>query len=75
MLPTARTTPDRVLNIDEVIYRTTYSRSSINRLIAQGKFPKQVKYGPQKMGWPESVINDFVARGAESLIDSSQTAK
>jgi predicted DNA-binding transcriptional regulator AlpA len=39
-------------------------RVQINRLIAEGKFPKPVKYSAQRMGWYEDEIDAWIAEQA-----------
>ncbi len=49
--------PIRLLKINEVIDRTSLSRSTIYALIEKGKFPSQRKLGPKCSRWVESEID------------------
>jgi prophage regulatory protein len=48
--------PERFLTIEEVIDRVCFSKTHIYRMIAEGRFPRQVKLGPQKAAFLESEI-------------------
>jgi prophage regulatory protein len=52
--------PERILPMNEVCHRTSYSRPSIYRLMAAGKFPQPLKLG-FKIGFRESEIDDWIA--------------
>jgi len=39
---------------------TTFSRSTIYRLIAQGKFPRQIKLSERSSGWVEQEVMDYL---------------
>lgn len=51
---------DRILSMAEVVRLTSYSRSSIYRLEGDGKFPKRIKVGDNKIGWWESVVRAWL---------------
>ncbi len=54
-------TPDlRLLRNNEVCKRVGYSRAWIYRLERQGKFPKRVQIGPNRVCWLEKEINDWI---------------
>lgn len=58
-----------LLKLPKVVAATTYKRSTIYRLIQQGKFPPPIKLSPsgRASAWVESEINDWIqARIAES---------
>jgi len=44
----------------EVETRTGLSRSTLYAYIAEGTFPKPVKLGKRAVGWPESVITEWL---------------
>ena len=50
----------RVLDTNEVIKRIGLSRASLYRLIGEGKFPKPLKIGDRKLGWRDTVINEWL---------------
>jgi prophage regulatory protein len=50
----------KILKLKEVIQKTSLARASIYRLIAEGKFPKQIKLSERSAGWLESEINDWL---------------
>ncbi len=41
--------------------RTGLGRSTIYTMIAQYKFPKQIKLGPRSSGWLESEIDSWIS--------------
>ena len=49
--------PIRLLKINEVMDRTSLSRSTIYALIEKGKFPSQRKLGRKCSRWVESEID------------------
>jgi prophage regulatory protein len=52
-------TRTKLIKLPEVIEITTLSRASIYRLIAEGKFPKQVKLSTRACAWIEQEILDW----------------
>jgi len=50
----------RILRMRDVEKRTGFKRSNIYRLIKDGKFPKQVKLGPNSIGFVEQEIDDHL---------------
>ena len=50
----------RVLRMNETVKRTGYSRGSIYRLMAEEKFPKQIKLGARAIGWIESDVEAWI---------------
>ena len=60
--PTDGDRPDlRILRMSEVVERTTLSASTIYALLAEGRFPRPVRLGPRATGWPEYVIDAWLA--------------
>lgn len=53
---------ERLLRLPAVLARIPYKRSRFLDLVRQGVFPKPVKLGPRAVAWPESVIDEVVAR-------------
>jgi prophage regulatory protein len=51
---------ERLLSMKTVTEVTSYSRTSINRLIEQGEFPVPIKLGPQKIAFKESEIRAWI---------------
>ncbi|WP_018144886.1 AlpA family transcriptional regulator [Thioalkalivibrio sp. AKL6] len=45
----------------DVRRRTGLSRSTIYRLIQEGRFPKPIKIGDRASAWPASVIDRWIA--------------
>ncbi|EIZ79624.1 hypothetical protein WSK_1779 [Novosphingobium sp. Rr 2-17] len=46
----------RFIGIEEVVAETSLSRSTIYRLIARGKFPRNVQVSEQRVAWPEKAV-------------------
>ena len=55
-----------IIKLDEVKRRTTFSGSTIYRLISQGKFPKQVKLAERSCGWVEVEIEEYLNKRINS---------
>lgn len=49
-----------VLRMPAVMQRTGYKRSYIYSLIQQGKFPKSIKIGVNKVGWDSKEIDRWI---------------
>ena len=50
----------KIIKLPEVMEITTLSRASIYRLIADGKFPKQVKLSTRACAWAEQDVLDWL---------------
>jgi len=68
----------KILKRQQVEAMTGFSRSTLYARIAAGEFPKPIKLGgpnSRSVGWPESVVNDWIeARMAEAGYDSETAA-
>jgi prophage regulatory protein len=53
--------PDRIVRMKTILARTSLSRSTIYRKIAEGTFPPRIKISANGAGWRESDINRWVA--------------
>lgn len=57
------TKPTRLLRLPEVLSRIPYKRTRFFELVREGRLPKPVRLpGGRAVCWPESVIDDLVAR-------------
>ncbi|ATI81438.1 helix-turn-helix transcriptional regulator [Sphingobium yanoikuyae] len=54
--------PERLLKIDEVMRRTSLSRTHLYALIKRGDFPAQRKMGYKCSRWVESEIDAWVTK-------------
>jgi len=54
--------PERLLKIDEVMRRTSLSRTHLYALIKRGDFPAQRKMGYKCSRWVESEIEEWVGK-------------
>ena len=52
--------PDYLIDLKEVCRRVGLSRSSINELIAAGRFPRRVKPTPEATRWSAKAIDRWV---------------
>ena len=50
----------KIIKLTDVQNITTFSRSTIYRLISQGKFPKQIKLSERSSGWLEQEVLDYL---------------
>jgi len=50
----------KFLKVDEVMATTTLSRSSIYRMMSEGKFPKQHQIGDKRSVWLKSDIEAWM---------------
>jgi prophage regulatory protein len=51
---------DRLLRLDEVLHATGIGRNTVYRRIKEGTFPKQVRIGPNSVGWRQSEISQWM---------------
>ena len=56
----AITTKPKVANMKDVVVITSLSRPTIYRMIKAGTFPKPVKLGQRRIGWPMDVLTNWV---------------
>jgi len=49
-----------ILRRPQVEHRTGLSRSTIYAMMAEGDFPKPIRLGKRAVGWPESVISEWL---------------
>ena len=63
MQTTSHTTPSvpRLLRLPDVLKRVGLSRAQVYKLIAQDRFPKQVKIGQKVSAWNSLAIDDWIA--------------
>lgn len=52
----------KILRLPAVKDKTGKPRSSIYRMIAKNKFPKQIKLGQRSVGWIESEIDAWIEK-------------
>lgn len=65
---------DRLLRRREVEARTGLSRTSIYRLMREGRFPEPLKIGSKAVRWPESEIGDWLAARPRAKGETGQAA-
>jgi len=53
---------NRLIGLTDVMRATGLSRSTIYAWIAEGRFPRQRKLGPRRIGWLVSEIDDWIAQ-------------
>ena len=51
----------KILRMGEVCARTGYSKTTIYRLEAEGKFPRRVKLGENSSGWFAHEVAEYLA--------------
>jgi prophage regulatory protein len=56
-----------ILNLQQVIERVKYKRSSIYDLVRTGRFPRPIALGPKRRGWIADEVDIWIReRVAES---------
>ena len=55
----------KLLKLPQVREITQFSTATIYRLMAKGKFPKQIKIAERSSRWIESEIMDFITEKME----------
>ncbi len=56
----------RLLTKKVVSDRVNYSGNHIDRMEADGRFPKRIKLGPNRVGWLETEVDDWIAEKARA---------
>lgn len=56
------TTGIRLIMMKKLLERVPYSKVHIYRLMEQGKFPRAVPVGAQRVAWVETEIDDWIAK-------------
>ncbi|MGJ0579742.1 helix-turn-helix transcriptional regulator [Xenorhabdus bovienii] len=59
-MPTVNTQKENLIRLPEVQRRTGYGKAWIYKLIADNKFPKQVKIGTRSIAFIESEIDGWI---------------
>ena len=49
-----------IVKLTEVMNMTTFSRSTVYRLISKGVFPKQIQLSERSSGWLEQEVLDYL---------------
>jgi prophage regulatory protein len=49
-----------IIKLPEVKAMTTFSRTTIYRLIALGAFPKQIKLAERSSGWIKQEVEEYI---------------
>ncbi|WP_150766412.1 helix-turn-helix transcriptional regulator [Pseudomonas fluorescens] len=52
---------DRFMRLDEVLHTTGLGRNTVYRRIREGTFPKQIRIGPNSVGWLQSAIAKWMS--------------
>lgn len=51
----------RIIRLRTVVARTSLSKSTVYRKVAEGTFPPQLKVGIHAAGWSEAEIDRWIA--------------
>jgi prophage regulatory protein len=62
---------NELMQINEVIKSLHYSKASIYRLMAEGKFPKSINLGGRSVFWVRSQIQAFILEQIEKGQDKA----
>jgi predicted DNA-binding transcriptional regulator AlpA len=73
--PTFKSDCERLLTMKAVTAVTSYSRTSINRLIEQRAFPVPVKLGPQRIGFRESEVHAWIDSRRRRILTTQEPAE
>ena len=58
----ATTIPTRIISQKELAIRVPYSTVQIWRLEKAGTFPRRIKLGPNRVGWVEAEVDDWLGQ-------------
>jgi prophage regulatory protein len=68
----------RILSKAQVIEKTGYSATSLWRKEKAGDFPRRKQLGPNRIGWVEEEVNDWIVsrpRGSLPMAESLQRVR
>lgn len=51
----------KILRIKDVISKVSLSQSTVYKLVALGDFPKPISLAPNRVGWVESEVEEWLA--------------
>jgi prophage regulatory protein len=51
---------NQLIKLNTLLQKVPYSKPSIYRLMAEGKFPKSVNLGGRSVFWVETEIDEFI---------------
>lgn len=57
---------NRVLKLEHIVEATGLCSTTIWKLEKQGQFPKRVKLSPNRVGWRETDLDEWVQIGYEA---------
>lgn len=60
--PQKKAIDDRFIRVDEVLQKTSLSKSALYRYIADQTFPRPTKIGKKSIVWRLSVIDSWMAQ-------------
>ena len=52
---------ERLLTVQQVQLATSFSRTTIYRMVADGTFPEPMKIGKARIAWRSSAVRDWMA--------------
>ena len=64
---------EQLLRFQSVKQKTGLPRSTLYRYMDQGHFPKQVKIGPQAVGWVASEVEQWIKNQIEKTRSAEVT--
>lgn len=62
----------KIIRLPAVLDKTGLSRSSLYRLIAEGKFPRQVKLSERSAGWFEHSVNQWLSERISNRTEAAR---
>ena len=62
----------RLLRLPDVLARVPYSRSHIWRLEREGKFPRRIKLGANRVAWAADEIQEWITSRIRARDDARQ---
>lgn len=62
----------RLINIKEVMNRTSLKTTAIYSLMKKGEFPRSIKITADRIGWLESDINEWITAKIEQSKGNEQ---
>ena len=65
----------RILSKKQLRELVVYSPQHIDRLEKAGKFPKRIQLGPNRVGWIESEIYDWLKQRIEKRDNPTDTSR
>jgi predicted DNA-binding transcriptional regulator AlpA len=68
----------RLLDIQEVLARVRFSRAQVYEMMAEGRFPRPIKFSPGRRGsvrWPDIWVSEWLKLAIQNAVATRRGAE